>query len=88
MQTNDLYLEEFLVMESNIWKNLIVCKQMHPGSFKNKRRIKHDLALNLTERLICHKTQPNQNKPMTQLWLGVEAPERVLSIGQIDLFDI
>ena len=48
-----------------------------------------DLALNNLEGLICHKTQPtNQTLLPDSLWPGVVAPDRVLSIGQIELFDI
>ena len=60
-----------------------------------------ELALNNVQMLICHKTQTT-NQP-TELWrirityslqsvpgpilLGEEAPDRVLGMSQIELFD-
>ena len=46
-----------------------------------------DLALNNLKWLICHETKPNQTK-LGSLWPRVIAPDRFLSMGQIELFSI
>ena len=63
-----------------------------------------DLALNNLQRLICHKTEPTNQQLTLQLWEmwsvssfpslpgplwpGVVLPDMVLSMGQVELFDI
>ena len=57
----------------NAPKHLAVCKQMISGSFKNVPiRLQSntcvcvcglDLALNNSQELICHNTQPNHDTP-------------------------
>ena len=64
---------ELLVLHSNTWNHLTVCKQMSCGLFKMLLRkylftnniyiyiyiyIKQELALNNLQGLVCHKTQP------------------------------
>ena len=41
----DLYLIELLVLDSNVWNHLTVCKQMNSGSFKN-----------VTDKLLVYKS--------------------------------
>ena len=60
---------EILVLNSNTWNYLTVCKQMMPDLFKNLNyklfayksyMYEQDLALNNSQGLICHKTLLNQ----------------------------
>ena len=65
---------KLLVLLSNTWNNLTVCKQMNSGLFKMLPTIysftthtyliykfKPDLALNNLQRLICHKKKQPTN---------------------------
>ena len=64
--------DKLLLLHSNSWNHLTLCKEISTGSFKNVINkmftthmyliymYKEDMALNNLQCLICHKTQPNQ----------------------------
>ena len=81
---NDYYQIDLSLFDRNIWNYLIVCKQICSGSFKNvtyklfayKNKYIYllDLALDNSQRLICHKIQSKQTKPKSMF-------QRVLNVS-------
>ena len=74
---------ELLILNSNTWNHLTVCKQMSTGSFKNVTYklfvytshiwyiCKQNLALNNLQWLICHKIQPNQIQYIQYIYIYI-----------------